>query len=649
MFRTTLCDHFDEDNPASWRCVWKRRCAHSHGRDDVRSKEEATEEWRAHLTAALPQSSSQMPSTTMHRLLSAGAAALDTLSSSSAAAGGPMGGSKGHSRGGSISSPSSHLGHRRSVSGLSRDGVVTAGTMQAGGVGIGMRAQSSSARVPQLSFQPLQIGDASGGGGRPYGQNDMAMSPHTQPGTPLLQQQQLQQQQQQGRTPVLLHSTIGGGVPSSTHSSSGSSSGGSPVGQELKVGSIVGVSESRTPLGLSGGLGFFSSAESQLWAPSPKSQPPPVAHSVQQNIGSQSAGPQTRHLERHMDSRFVFDTASQQQHMQMQQTTQQMQQQQQPSDPAAAWAVAAKLDEFDSHTRRPSSSAGFLPSGGLLHSHASSSSSSLLLLEDSKLLSPHPSDIAPVSSLLPASVVVVSSPSPDSQLLASIPSNMAAANLWTSPMAAVVTDEQTAAAGFVRQLASHLQCACVDTNGAAAAAGASPCAAHTLVAPVSTQCCGLSLCKSCVDSYLAQCKVALASSLKKEITQESEVKSAESPVESPVPIESDALGVCKCGFTIHAEHEQQLRSTAVNQALQTMLEWLRQLENGHGGGGNSSNGADPFRSNLSPPPTSVKRLSPRLSPRLTPALDKNAYQQQEKQQQSQSQSQSQSEKSVHSA
>lgn len=49
VYKTGLCDHFDEHDVSKWRCVWKRRCAHAHGRGDLRSKEEAMEEWRAHL------------------------------------------------------------------------------------------------------------------------------------------------------------------------------------------------------------------------------------------------------------------------------------------------------------------------------------------------------------------------------------------------------------------------------------------------------------------------------------------------------------------------------------------------------------------------------------------------------------------------
>lgn len=48
VFKTTLCAHFDERDPASWRCVWKRRCAHAHGIADLRSRERAKAEWEAH-------------------------------------------------------------------------------------------------------------------------------------------------------------------------------------------------------------------------------------------------------------------------------------------------------------------------------------------------------------------------------------------------------------------------------------------------------------------------------------------------------------------------------------------------------------------------------------------------------------------------
>src|SRR4051812_2811000 len=100
--QTGLCDHFNEDDPSSWRCVWKRRCAHSHGRDDVRTKEEATEGWRQHLMAALPLTNHAQLPTMLNRLLAAGGAAFDSLAA----------GSGGKSRTGSNASPSS-AHHRR--------------------------------------------------------------------------------------------------------------------------------------------------------------------------------------------------------------------------------------------------------------------------------------------------------------------------------------------------------------------------------------------------------------------------------------------------------------------------------------------------------------------------------------------------------
>ena len=43
------CDHFRQNDPHSWKCVWKRRCAHAHGHADLKSKEQAVEGWRRHL------------------------------------------------------------------------------------------------------------------------------------------------------------------------------------------------------------------------------------------------------------------------------------------------------------------------------------------------------------------------------------------------------------------------------------------------------------------------------------------------------------------------------------------------------------------------------------------------------------------------
>ena len=53
VYHTGQCDKWDDKDVRRWRCVWKRRCAHAHGRTDARSKEEATEEWKEHIRQAV--------------------------------------------------------------------------------------------------------------------------------------------------------------------------------------------------------------------------------------------------------------------------------------------------------------------------------------------------------------------------------------------------------------------------------------------------------------------------------------------------------------------------------------------------------------------------------------------------------------------
>ena len=53
VYHTGQCDKWDDKDVRRWRCVWKRRCAHAHGRLDARSKEEATEEWKEHIRQAV--------------------------------------------------------------------------------------------------------------------------------------------------------------------------------------------------------------------------------------------------------------------------------------------------------------------------------------------------------------------------------------------------------------------------------------------------------------------------------------------------------------------------------------------------------------------------------------------------------------------
>lgn len=59
VYKTDLCQHFDENNPKEWRCVWKKRCAHAHGVADLRGKEQAAGEWKAHLGDIEPPSPPQ--------------------------------------------------------------------------------------------------------------------------------------------------------------------------------------------------------------------------------------------------------------------------------------------------------------------------------------------------------------------------------------------------------------------------------------------------------------------------------------------------------------------------------------------------------------------------------------------------------------
>jgi hypothetical protein len=49
VYKTGLCEHFDEHDPSKWNCVWKRGCAHAHGRDELRNKEVAIKLWNDHL------------------------------------------------------------------------------------------------------------------------------------------------------------------------------------------------------------------------------------------------------------------------------------------------------------------------------------------------------------------------------------------------------------------------------------------------------------------------------------------------------------------------------------------------------------------------------------------------------------------------
>ena len=54
VYKTGLCDHFDVADPLTWKCVWKRRCAHAHGEVDTRAKDRANDEWKEHLRLLPP-------------------------------------------------------------------------------------------------------------------------------------------------------------------------------------------------------------------------------------------------------------------------------------------------------------------------------------------------------------------------------------------------------------------------------------------------------------------------------------------------------------------------------------------------------------------------------------------------------------------
>jgi len=48
VYKTALCSNFNEDDPSSWTCPWRRRCAHAHGVADLRAKADAHREWQLH-------------------------------------------------------------------------------------------------------------------------------------------------------------------------------------------------------------------------------------------------------------------------------------------------------------------------------------------------------------------------------------------------------------------------------------------------------------------------------------------------------------------------------------------------------------------------------------------------------------------------
>jgi len=443
-----------------------------------------------------------------------------------------------------------HREHRRSLTGMSREG--SSGDLRGApsSQGIGLRAQSSSARVPQLSFQPLNVGNSNTYTGA---QGDVA-SPHSQPLTPMHQQ----------RTPILLHSA---GLVSA-HSSAGQDS------PRALPAAALSKAESRTPLGING-LGFFSGAESQLWAPSPKSQVAQVP------VGSQSTGSHTRHL----DS-FVFEESEsvvvREQHPP---PSQQQQQQLQQSLAAASWSGSTKLEEFDSESKR---SAGAISGERIRTLAATSYHSPLLMMEKAG----DGASSAPTSAL-PSEPSV----SPDSLVPAKVVDT-----LWQSPPATMsLSDQQAimhaasspvcgggAQAALVSQLAAHLQCPRSEPS--------SP--AHRLRSPVSTMCCGLTICKPCVEPHLAACKSNLAS------------QGAGDDAQNGRPAQGvEFVGVCSCGHSLRSDDEHQLRNAPVNRALEKIVEWMQQLEGGACGVGDGGGCCAGETIKVSSPPAAAGQTS----------------------------------------
>jgi hypothetical protein len=493
VYKTGLCDHFDEDNPNSWRCVWKRRCAHSHGRDDVRTKEEATEGWKQHLMTALPLTSNTQLPTMLNRLLAAGGQAFDNIVNNSA-------------KRSSGTSPSSI--HRRSLSGTSG---LQPQPLQPGlgPMRVGSMNQGPSGRpMSHLSFggAPMHIGSP-----HSFAQ-PLDVSPHSQPSTPM-----------HARVPMLLTGVGSGHSPKDSPRSLLSST------TALRASPT----EVRTPLGLTSGLGFFSGADSNLWAPSPKTS---------QMTPSSGGGVQPQSTTGRQVERFSFE---QHPHTNVHDSA------------AAAWADAPRAEKT-AHPMSTSSYLSPLHNSSLLIPHGNVSNNPLLHTEDIKLLSP---PVDPSQLEVSPAPLLHTSPSPDS-----VPTTVAAKALWSSPptvdinhtangMTLVQEKEVTVPFSFQQQLTSHLQCSLPIP----------PNASHLFSSPVVTSCCGLALCKQCVEPYL--------------IAQSQPVAQSKSPSLSSDEVEqkkqeSSSSIVCRCGRRMDA---QRLRDAPIVSSLQSLRDWAKQI------------------------------------------------------------------------
>jgi len=528
VYKTGLCDHFNEEDPSTWKCVWKRRCAHSHGRDDVRTKEEATDDWTAHIVATTPPGAQL--NTMLNRLLSAGAAALETLSAS---------------KGRAALSPS-QTQQRRSLPTLSRESSQSSMTSMSSRSTVG-----SSARVPHLAFQNHAQSIVQQQAG--YSQSaSEAASPrtHSQPLTP-----------QQPRAPLLLPSA-GASIPSHAHAAAQSSPRTLGSGSGASGGRSSG--ELRGPLSLAmGGLGFSSPQEAELWCPSPKTLTHQSAHA--------SPMAHSRAV-----AHFQFDKSSQSDVPHSTTVS--------AATAAAAWARAEQA-EHEANARRP------FQSGNVMGLRGHSRHASLLFLESRPNSLPSAAHVAAhlqgadngPSSAPPASAF---SPSPDNPLTAStvrtllaspteeerfdVKRGTRASASASASASATITPTTAIPSILIQQLHDRLMCM----------HGTSTSTPHVLDTPISTLCCGAAICRSCIPAYLERSKKLLDDARRKE-SDDAERKSfdATSPTScrpSPAPIHAVAL--CTCGHAMSREEAEKLQHLPTNQTIDAVMKWMQDME-----------------------------------------------------------------------
>jgi hypothetical protein len=501
VYKTSRCDHFSEENPSTWKCVWRRRCAHSHGREDIRSKEEATEQWRQHLMVALPRAESI---NSLARLLSAGQTALETLNQQQGKS------SRSNSMQGAgtptmmAASPGGH-GHWRSLS------------------GDGMRESPHAAMMAQQH------------------QQQMANMQARQPTTGALGQMRMQQQQQQQpsgyppyppsqsdsltHSPQLQHQSLRAPLQRSDptlttlHSTS--------QGLSPRNGVALPSPSKGAAINLGGGLGggFFSGSDTSLWAPSPKNAntaaPPTIARA----------------------ERFTFESAGA--HPRPELTG--------AGGPSVAWSSERESDRSTTSTFGPSLTVEDRPRSRVPSPRAAAP----------RLTTGSPSPDAH----MPTSVVQTLwlSPPPISESVSSI-SAFAPATVsdilgrrTSPPMTATAPPPPDSI--LKSHLSSHLQCAYPATPS-------SP--SHLLSTPITTPCCGVSICQACVPMHLTQCATALQS----EAADQQKTFEDEKHAADALPEKEGAIGKCTCGRTMRTADVEALKGAPVNQALDRVTKLL---------------------------------------------------------------------------